>query len=61
MKGESLVKINIGLILYISCCDKFKSANMSILSWTAGLEKEGYEREKEDSISRGHGSFFHGS
>lgn len=34
MKGESLVKINIGLILYISCCDKFKSANTSILSWT---------------------------
>lgn len=60
MNRKSLAKLNIGLTVYIFSCDKFKSTNTSILSWTACLEKEDYEREKEDNISRGHGSFFHG-
>ena len=60
MDGESLVKLNIGLVVYISCCDKFKLTDTRLYLGTAGSEKECYEREEKDNISCGHGPFFHG-
>ena len=60
MNEKSLVKLNIGSFTYISCAIDSNQQTTSFTLKAAVSEKEGYEREKKDNNSRGHGSFLHG-
>lgn len=60
MNEKSLVKLNTGLFTYIPRAIDSNQQTTSFTLKAAVSEREGYEREKEDDNSRGHGSFLHG-